>query len=200
MQCKDCLGKEVVRGLKCVKCLYCGENVTVNYAFSPICEPCAIEHLVCQCCGKAMDTRRTKMTLTMENRDLFTIPQGYYLAHCIAADFALGAGIAKAFTEVYNMRNKLKTLFPMGEEVGTAVLVDNVFNLITKERSFGKPTYAALREALEDMKEQMEERMITKLAMPLIGCGLDKLEWDAVEPMIREVFNDTDVEIIVCYL
>jgi hypothetical protein len=28
------------------------------------------------------------MTITIEKRDLFTVPQGYYLAHCISADFA----------------------------------------------------------------------------------------------------------------
>lgn len=29
------------------------------------------------------------MTIREENRDLFTVPQGYYLAHCITADFSL---------------------------------------------------------------------------------------------------------------
>ena len=37
------------------------------------------------------------MTITTEKRDLFTMSQGYYLAHCISADFALGAGIAKTY-------------------------------------------------------------------------------------------------------
>ena len=27
---------------------------------------------------------------------MFTVPQGYYLAHCISGDYALGAGIAVA--------------------------------------------------------------------------------------------------------
>ena len=47
------------------------------------------------------------MTIREEQRDLFTVPQGYYLAHCISGDYALGAGIAKQFVEVYNMKNKL---------------------------------------------------------------------------------------------
>ena len=34
--------------------------------------------------------------------DLFNAPQGCYLAHCISGDYALGAGIAKKFTEVYD--------------------------------------------------------------------------------------------------
>ena len=44
------------------------------------------------------------MIIREEKRDLFTVPHGYYLAHCISGDYALGAGIAKQFVEVYNMR------------------------------------------------------------------------------------------------
>lgn len=42
------------------------------------------------------------MNIKEEQRDLFTAPQGYYLAHCISGDYALGAGIAKQFVDVYN--------------------------------------------------------------------------------------------------
>ena len=41
---------------------------------------------------------------------------------------------------------------------------------------------------------------IKKLVMPKIGCGLDRLSWDKVEPMIQEIFKDLDIEIVVCYL
>lgn len=37
------------------------------------------------------------MTYKEEKRDLFRVDTDYYLAHCISADFALGAGIAKEF-------------------------------------------------------------------------------------------------------
>ena len=39
------------------------------------------------------------MIITEVTQDLFTVPQGYYLAHCISGDYALGAGIAKVFDE-----------------------------------------------------------------------------------------------------
>jgi len=39
------------------------------------------------------------MKFTIEERDLFTVPKDYYLYHCISADFALGAGIAKKFAD-----------------------------------------------------------------------------------------------------
>lgn len=138
-------------------------------------------------------------------KDLFTVPQGYYLAHCISGDYALGAGIAKTFDKVYNMRFKLHRDYaiPDGEKyanVGRALLVDNVFNLVTKQRCFHKPTYDTLYETLVDMKEQCENFDIEKIAMPLIGCGLDHLDWEQVKDVIEDVFGETDIEILVCKL
>lgn len=139
------------------------------------------------------------MTITFENKDLFTIDQGYYLAHCISADFALGAGIAKAFDSVYNMRFKLFRHYPDYEyHYGDALLIDNVFNLVTKRKCWHKPTYESLRESLEMMREQLEFLDVTKLAMPKIGCGLDKLSWTKVYAIICEVFEDMDIEIVIC--
>jgi hypothetical protein len=34
--------------------------------------------------------------------------------------------------------------------------------------------------------------------MPVIGCGLDRLNWADVSEQIKSVFTDTDVEILVC--
>jgi hypothetical protein len=141
------------------------------------------------------------MNITIENRDLFTVPQGYYLAHCISADFALGAGIAKAFDEVYNMRFKLfREYDAYYYDGGDALLIDNVFNLVTKPKCYHKPRYEAVREALEIMKDIMDINATTKLAMPKIGCGLDRLSWSEVYDIICEVFEDTDVEILICEL
>lgn len=139
------------------------------------------------------------MTITTVQKDLFTMPQGYYLAHCISADFALGAGIAKAFDSVYNMRFKLFRQHPDYEyQCGDAILIDNTFNLVTKQKYWHKPTYDSLREALEMMKEQLDFLGVTKLAMPRVGCGLDRLSWPQVYDIICEVFEDMDIEIVIC--
>ena len=140
------------------------------------------------------------MIIKEEQRDLFSVPHGYYFAHCISGDFALGAGIAVKFNELYNMRKKLKGLYDYTITDNCAILIDNVFNLVTKRRAFHKPTYESLREALEDMIETIETLEIEKIAMPRIGSGLDKLSWDRVKEIIEEVFDEIDVEILICYL
>lgn len=145
------------------------------------------------------------MTYTEVKGDLFAVPQGYYLAHCISGDFALGAGIAAKFDEVYNMRFKLFRDYPIGNEekfgwVGSALLIDNVFNLVTKPRYFHKPSYDTLCDTLIDMKQQCQKYDITKLAMPKIGAGLDKLDWERVKKLIQETLDGSDIEILICIL
>lgn len=141
------------------------------------------------------------MKIAIEKKDLFTVPQGYYLAHCISADFALGAGIAKTFDEVYNMRFKLfREYGDYKYEGGDALLIDNTFNLVTKPKCYHKPRYEAVRKALETMRDIMDMNATTKLAMPKIAAGLDRLDWNEVYNIICEVFENTDVEILICEL
>lgn len=139
------------------------------------------------------------MIIINEKRDLFTIPHGYYLAHCISSDFALGAGIAKTFDAEYNMRFKLFKKYPDYNYCGgDALLVDNVFNLVTKQNYWHKPTYETVRNALEKMKEHLKSIGGNKLAMPHIASGLDRLEWSKVYDIICEVFKDMDIKIVIC--
>ena len=151
------------------------------------------------------------MKYSEEVRDLFAVPNEYYLAHCISADFGMGAGIVVKFNKLFNMKQKLMSKYPdfidkwdyqstLCNNNGQCILEDRVFNLITKRNYWLKPTYDTLTAALLCMKSIAIEKNITKIAMPLIGCGLDKLEWSKVSEIIKEVFKDTDIEILVCKL
>lgn len=138
-------------------------------------------------------------------QDLFSNTEEYYLVHCISADFAMGKGIVVEFNKKFNMKTILKTEFPNyldtwknNQTKFDCILVDRVFNLVTKERYFNKPTYKTMRGSLELMKNICKEKQIKKIAMPIIGCGLDRLKWEKVSEIIKEVFCDMDIEILVC--
>lgn len=134
--------------------------------------------------------------------DVFNHKDCYY-AHCISRDYALGAGIAVEFDKRYDMRNRLLKLAEEKPETldEKCIEVENVFNLITKEKYWEKPSYNSLEESLLEMKEKLSKnKNIKKLVMPKIGCGLDRLSWDKVEPMVQEIFKDLDIELVVCYL
>ena len=148
-----------------------------------------------------------------EKRDLFTLPDEYMLAHCISADYALGAGIAKIFRDKLRVKNALLKLYSKNNWDGKGrceiVRVPNdsgemvyVANLITKSRYFQKPTYGSLEESLTDMSHKLAQNYpeVQKIGMPLIGCGLDGLKWGKVSGIINHVLKEMDLEITVCCL
>lgn len=150
--------------------------------------------------------------------DLFKAPNTCSLAHCVAADLKMGAGIAVKFKFVsmhdcnQSMNSKptffCRQIFGKVDQLksqqvsspGVAVLQDNnryIYYLVTKSSSYSKPTYESLTASLEAMKKHCQENGVKKIAMPRIGCGLDGLEWDKVSGIIKQVFGDEDMEITI---
>ncbi len=146
------------------------------------------------------------MTFREEKGDLFAeeILSNYVLCHCISSDYALGAGIAKAFAEMGVKKQLCEKYSKQWQGRGYCLITETngvtVVNLVTKQRYFHKPTLETLRQALEDFREQIFESELPNIAMPKIGCGLDKLLWEDVREVIKDVFGGTDIDIIVRYL
>ena len=136
------------------------------------------------------------------NGDLFKSDDKYTLVHCISSDCAMGAGIAKTFdNKMPEMKNQLKRTIRENNLHGYFAILyrgdRNVINLITKERYWHKPSYSSLKTSLLNAKKIAIRNDIKYLAMPVIGCGLDRLQWSKVSVMIKEIFADTDIEIVV---
>lgn len=146
------------------------------------------------------------MELIEKKMNLFNVGDKYYLTHCISADAgtdsrAMGLGIVVEFNKRFHMKAKIKEYAKLNDiEVGDAILIDKVFNLITKSKYYGKPTYDTLRMSLESMRSQMIDKDIHYLAMPKLGCGLDRLQYGRVRSIIQDVFTGLNLEILVCKL
>lgn len=121
----------------------------------------------------------------------------YTPAHCISSDYKMGAGIAVPMKNkfgLHDMKSKFDSQYP------NCIYYNGVLNLVTKNRYFHKPTYETMRQSLLKMKEIVESENMTKIAMPKIGAGLDRLSWPKVEKMVKDIFGDLDIEILVCYI
>lgn len=145
------------------------------------------------------------MTYKEEIMDLFSVPEDYYLVHCISADFGMGKGIVVEFNKRFDMKHKLQIKYPdylnqftRHRTGGDCILEGRVLNLITKERYYEKPTIITMRLALQKMKKICIEQCVEKIAMPTIGAGLDRLKWNDVVKQIEDVFGNEDIEILVC--
>lgn len=130
--------------------------------------------------------------------NLFDVEDSYYLAHCISSDFAMGMGIAVDFNKRFNAKRILMQHY--SNQIGiypNCLRTGRVFNLVTKDKYWNKPTYGTLRQALCRMRNMSLAMGVKRIAMPMIGCGLDKLSWEKVRSIIKEVFADTEIEILV---
>jgi len=137
------------------------------------------------------------MTLTEHRGNVFEVRGlDVHFTHCIASDLCMGAGIAVDFQHRFGLRGKL---LDSGEPLAspTCVLVGKVFCLITKRRSCGKPTIQSMRMAVRRMAEIVAERGILRIAMPRIGCGLDRLGWAEVRAVLMEELGGTGVAVEV---
>jgi hypothetical protein len=147
----------------------------------------------------AAPSRPRGFRLEERSGDLFSVSDDVSLAHCVAEDLRLGRGIATAFKEKFGGVDDMRA-----QRVGTGGVASLrrgrrvVYALVTKATSSRcRPTMAALRDSLQALKRRMAADGVTQLAIPRLGCGLDKLEWPAVRALLREVFADTDVSITV---
>lgn len=74
-----------------------------------------------------------------------------------------------------------------------------IYYLVTKTFSTGKPTYQHFWSSLKKMRDHIRKNKVTKLAIPRLGCGLDRLEWSRVKSMIEYLFkNIDDMDIVIC--
>ena len=131
--------------------------------------------------------------------DLFKNPgPNACLAHCISRDLKMSKGIAKIFRETFGRINELAE---QRAEIGEVAILKEgrrfIYNLVTKAKYSDFPSYESLRQSLVAMKKHAIENKVKEIAMPKIGCGLDKLDWNAVRTLIKNIFMQTDVSITV---
>ncbi|CAG04024.1 unnamed protein product [Tetraodon nigroviridis] len=143
-------------------------------------------------------TEEDKWRLSYVPGDLFSCPEDESLPHCISEDCRMGAGIAVTFKKRFNGVEELKQ---QNKVTGQCAVLKRdkryVYYLITKKKFSDKPTYDSLRQSLEDMKSHCILNGVTRVSMPRIGCGLDRLQWDRVSVILEQVFKHTHISITI---
>ncbi|KAL4122999.1 hypothetical protein QTP88_015232 [Uroleucon formosanum] len=151
--------------------------------------------------GRGQKQSRFSDACVLEEIDenIFNLPNDYSLAHCVAEDLRMGAGIAVDFKDKFGGVGKLVDQKLKVGDVGVVKRHEQyAFYLITKKTSTGKPTMLTMKKALCSLLNKMKEYNLTKLGIPTIGCGLDRLDWSETKLLINEIFSDSGIHITVC--
>lgn len=155
------------------------------------------------------------MRLSYKHMNVVDTLGEYVNIQCISEDCAMGAGVVVAYNKVMPelkqncieyMRNPLRNekglVLPFKYTSGTK----EIYNMFTKEKywhnAYKGMTYneyiRRLKVSIEFIRDDMIRDRKTKLAMPKIGSGRDRLEWSDVERLIFETFQEIDIDILVC--
>jgi O-acetyl-ADP-ribose deacetylase (regulator of RNase III) len=118
------------------------------------------------------------------------------VAHCVSADLKMGAGIALQFRRRYGRP-------PHNAPVGGVIWqeVDAsfgfIFHLVTKERFWQKPTLETLWRCLQQLRAYVVEWELASLSLPLLGCGLDRLQWEEVRQLVWTALRNTGIHVTI---
>jgi len=143
--------------------------------------------------GKGNSSSNGNFTLEEKVGDLFVdADQSASLAHCVSQCLSMSKGIAVEFKKRFSKVVELKAQNKVVGDMAVLSIKDGryIYYLVTKSKYWGKPTYATLEKSLREMHQHIIDHKVPILAMPKIGCGLDRLDWDRVKQMLHEIFAD----------
>ena len=123
------------------------------------------------------------------------------IGHCISADAQMSKGFAQFLSEgVPRLRwtcrraNLLKDqVFPFWDSSSRRF----IYNLVTKEKCSDKPDLQTLATTLQNMQAHAKMHGISSFAIPKIECGLDQMNWQDVVKLLRNIFANSDIQIVV---
>jgi len=152
--------------------------------------------------------RQAKIT-EIKNGNLFDdAPPGAALAHCVGADFVMGAGLAVEFRERFGHVEELRAGHYQPGTVAAVPLLQPgsnnidryVFHLVTKPTSrYCLPRWWELIYAVRELARLCNELKIKTVAMPQIGAGLDRQQWWKVRRVIEIEFAGAETEVLVFF-
>ncbi|VEN59237.1 unnamed protein product [Callosobruchus maculatus] len=102
----------------------------------------------------------------------------------------MSRGIASEFQRLFGQVDELKR---QGGRVGQVLELRSnqrrLYYLISKEKSYQKPTYRTVWEALLDLREKLLTANVLKLAILRLACGRDGLDWWIIRNMLEVLFS-----------
>lgn len=145
------------------------------------------------------------MVYKEETQNILSVPDDYYLAQYISADFYMGKGLAVKFNKMFNIKNNLTEKYGdwllMWDEFpdhrGVCLLDGRVLNLVVKRKYFSVPSIGTVKAALENMRTVAIHNHVSKIAITKLDPK-DGIPWENISNVIKDVFSDLDIEIMVC--
>lgn len=135
--------------------------------------------------------------------DIFLSPEEV-IAHGVAQQDIedMGTGIAKDLRAIWPQSYECFKKFRRNHSFNTGeIFLDDSNNPMIAYLATQPDLYHAeipyIRKSLRNLKKSMEKNYIFSCALPKIGCGYGKLQYEEIKPIIDEVFANSKQHIVV---
>ena len=133
--------------------------------------------------------------------DLFTCPPTSSMAHCVSQDLRMTQGIAHRFRTVFGRVEDLCSQLPrVGGVVYLTLSNSFIYYVITKKYFYQKPQLNDYFAALHSLRDLVSSHNVTELAIPQLGCGLDRIPIPLFYSALRSIFCGDSIIITVYIL
>ena len=133
--------------------------------------------------------------------DLFTCPPTSSMAHCVSQDLRMTRGVAYRFRTVFGCIGDLCSQSP---RVGDVVYLNRgstfIYYIVTKKYFYQKPLLKDYFTALYSLRDLVLSHGVTDLAIPQLGCGLDRVPIPLFYSSLRSIFCGDSIIITVYIL
>ena len=126
--------------------------------------------------------------------------------NCLGAS---GKGIALEFKKKYPKETKIYSeackngKVKIGKMFVTKVINENnkwIISFPTKKEWWNNSQLEWIDEGLDDLRQLLIDSELESIAIPPLGCGLGKLDWNIVKPLIIDKLSDLDTTIYLLSL
>lgn len=180
---------------------FCTGTSAVEDSYTPI-------EYYCPCCGARLNFTGKSFEKIEENdkdekihptvvnykevcKDLLEFPAFYNIAYGIPADLSLGSETAKRLGEYYDLEKIKDEYYFTYPEEGEVIWTNNLFLLLIADKKYEPITMETLESCFKKLAKYCVDERVKYLAMPRIGCGRGKLNWEDVRSMIIKIFTET---------
>jgi len=148
--------------------------------------------------------KATKVKISYIKGDIVTASENIVI-HLVGGNLRNSAGAARALGLKYGKPDSSVAKFGVGDIViqGITGTDREIWHVVSKEKSktkkYANPGafYMNFIKALVAIRNKIQERGIKKVAMTKLGAGLDGISWKYTELKLKEIFKETEVEVIV---
>ncbi|MGX8852681.1 macro domain-containing protein [Amedibacillus sp. YH-ame10] len=134
--------------------------------------------------------------------DLLNSP-AQVLVNTVNTDGVMGKGIALQFKKKYPDMFKKYQIFCENKMLSVGKLwIYNagtkwILNFPTKQHWRNKSQYEYIEEGLKKFVETYQEKGITSIAFPKLGCGNGGLDWEIVKKMMEQYMKNLPIDIYI---